>query len=65
MVSRLEKVMELGRPQTYTRIDIYNGAANMLCQRRGQALYDMIYRYLVEATDVQPNSLQTYHIVQS
>lgn len=35
--------MELGRPQTYTRVDVYDGAADMLCQRRGEALDDMVF----------------------
>ena len=34
--------MELGGPQTYAWVYIYDGAANMLCQRRSQALYDIV-----------------------
>lgn len=36
--------MEFGGPQTYTRIDIYDGAANMLCQRRSEALEDIVWK---------------------
>lgn len=36
--------MKFGGPQTYTRIDIYDGAANMLCQRRSEALEDIVWK---------------------
>ena len=35
--------MELGGPQTYAWIDIYDSAANMLGQRRSQALYNIVW----------------------
>ena len=34
--------MELGRPQTYARVYVYDGAASMLRQRWSQALYDIV-----------------------
>ena len=42
VVARFEVFMELGRPQTYARVNIYDGAANMLCQRWSQALYHIV-----------------------
>ena len=42
VIARFEVVVELGRPQTYAGIDIYDSAANVLCQRRSQALYNVV-----------------------
>ena len=42
MTSRFEKVVKLGRPQTYTRVEIYDSAATMLCERWGKTLYCIV-----------------------
>ena len=42
MTSRFEKVVELGRPQTYTRIEINDSAAMVLCERWCKTLYCII-----------------------
>lgn len=43
MVPRLQESMEFRRPQTYARIDIYDRAADMLRQRRSEALEDIVW----------------------
>ena len=43
MTPWFEIVMKLSRPETDAGIDVYNGAANMLCQRRGEATNDIVW----------------------
>ena len=43
MAPRLQEVVELCRPQSRARIDIYDVAANVRSQRRAQAINHVIY----------------------
>ena len=43
MASRLQKLVEFAGEETRSRVDVYDGAANILCQRRTKALENMVW----------------------